>query len=80
MAKSKAEKPTGSCNCIDQVNAQLRGSNAKLSQGLQIDFKTGKSSMSPPMLVAEKIDSKIKKRLPSLLCSFCPFCGSKYPE
>lgn len=76
-ARKTTVKP---CKCLDQVNSQLKDSNAMISQGFQINFKTGRSSMSPPMLATEKIDSKIRKRLPSVICSFCPFCGAKYPE
>jgi hypothetical protein len=77
MAKSKPDKP---CKCIEQVNKQLEQSNARISQGLQINFKTGASGLSSPFVVVEKVDGKIRKRLPSVVCSFCPFCGSKYPE
>lgn len=71
---------TKECKCIKQVNDELRLSNAQVAQGLRIDFANGRASMAPPQVVLEKIDAKSRKKLPTMLCSFCPFCGSKYPE
>ncbi len=76
MAKGESKM----CKCVDQVNEQLAASNVKIGQGLQINFKTGQSSMSPPQIVLEKINAKVRKRMPTVLCSFCPFCGKKFPE
>lgn len=70
------------CNCIESVNEQLdqlRG--AVVHRELLMNFKTGKSRMSPPLLVVRKSDSKNKsKRLPTVFCTFCPFCGRKYKD
>lgn len=80
MAKKKATKP--GCNCIEQVNKQLEDSNAKVAQYLQVNFKTGEATMSNPMVAVEKKihSSRTRTKLPSLICSFCPFCGKKYPD
>lgn len=73
-------KKKKSCLCLEQVNKKLKDSNCKVAQGLQVNFKTGAASMSPPFIVTEKIDRKIRKRMPSVICSFCPFCGKKYED
>jgi len=80
MAKKKAAK-TG-CNCVEQVNKQLEDSNAKVSQYLQVNFTTGESSMTNPMVALEKkiTSSRTRTKLPSLVCTYCPFCGKKYPD
>jgi len=78
MAKKK--KPATRCNCVEQVNEQLKPMNAKITQNLRMNFATREASMSSPSIVLHKIDSKLKKPLPTVLVAFCPFCGTKSPE
>lgn len=74
------KKKTAFCDCIEQVQEQLAESNARLLIESLIRTKTGEIRSSPPSLRLEKIDSSKRKRLPTLFCSHCPFCGKKYPK
>lgn len=66
---------TEGCKCIPAVNKTLAKSNARLKTSFRINFSTGKSS-EILVLPLEKIE-KSRKPLPSLVCTFCPFCGKK---
>lgn len=70
---AKAKK----CTCVDQVNAQLKSSGVKLVQHMEFNLKTGKAAMSGPCLEVCKIDKASRKKLPTVMCSCCPFCGRK---
>lgn len=73
-----AKKRTKSCRCVEQVNAQLVEHNARI----ETLFVMGNSHIneSPPVLKLEKLDTRKRKEPPPVLCSFCPFCGKKYPS
>ena len=75
MAAKKATK----CNCVNEVNEKLKdiGSGAKLVQHMEFDFKAGKASMSGPCIEVCKINKASRKKLPTVMCSYCPFCGIK---
>lgn len=66
--------------CIEEVNKALEERNAALCSRTKINFKTGKISTIGPILQVEKLDPKIRKPLPTLLCNFCPFCGKSLAE
>ncbi len=69
-----AKKSTG-CKCVEQVNKKLLPSGLKLTQHIQINFLTGKSTMSGPCVEVQKLGKKGSVKIPAVLCSFCPFCG-----
>ena len=78
---SRKTKQPDSCKCLEQVQEQLKESNAQVTQSLMMaDWSKGTIRMSGPQLMLNKIDSKKRGRLPYILCAFCPFCGTKYPE
>lgn len=79
MAKKKAKIKTP-CNCVEQVNkelAELR--QAKLSGALVMNFATGKGGVESPLLETQWLpDAKKRgKTLPTIFCTYCPFCGQK---
>jgi len=76
MAKKNTTTGQG-CDCLEQVKALLSKENLAIKRHLQINFETGKGSLSPPSIVVEKIDGK-KGKLRTVFCSHCPFCGKKY--
>lgn len=77
MAK-KAAKP---CTCVEQVDKKLREDGIKLVRLLMVNFTTGKGGLGPPILAVERTgDSKKKRKLPAIICAYCPVCGTKYPE
>ena len=72
------KKKQAKCKCVERVNEQLAESGVKIKQHIQIDFSTGKSGMSPPVVQLEKTESKKRRREPVLICVHCPFCGRKF--
>jgi hypothetical protein len=74
----KKVKP--SCGCLTKVQAELKKSNLQLDVPFEVNFKTGTVATVRPCLAVKKIDPKLKKKLPTVCCSHCPFCGVKYPE
>lgn len=64
------------CDCKAAVNERLAFSNARIAFGLSFD--ENKMSLSPPMIVLEKIDQKKRGKPPILLATCCPFCGERY--
>lgn len=79
MKKKKTAKTKG-CQCVELANECLEESNACLVLSQLINVKTGKTSTGPPQLMLEKIDTKKRKRLPTLFCTYCPICGTKLPK
>lgn len=76
-----AKKAAKSCGCLKNVNKQLAERGAVIVQEQLINFKTGKMRMSNPTIRVQWLDKpKRGKSLPVLICSFCPVCGTKYPE
>lgn len=77
MAKKKTTEDRG-CKCLASANEQLAEQGMKLETALQINFKTGESSVAGPfMLVRWKDKPKRGKRLPLMVCNYCPMCGKK---
>ena len=63
------------CECRDQINGILKDKNGRLAFGFT--FGNGNMALSPPLIEVEKIESRGKKP-PTVLATFCPFCGTKY--
>lgn len=69
------------CGCRQQVNEKLIERNAKIAAGFTASFNDGPTrgmGLSPPMILLEKADKKKRGELPTLIATFCPFCGEKY--
>ena len=66
------------CDCIKLFNEQLASRNTRIK--IPISFGANKISSLPPMIVTEKVDERSRMKPVSLLASYCPFCGEKYPE
>lgn len=61
--------------CFDQLNQHLKPHNGRLAMGIQITETMG---LQGRLLIAtEKIDKTKRKPVPSVMASFCPFCGVK---
>jgi hypothetical protein len=76
MAKRKAQ-PT-ECDCAKQVDDELNKRGIALDKALSMDFTTGKASVAMPFIAVHWKDKpKRGKRLPTVTCAFCPFCGKK---
>ena len=61
--------------CFVKLNERLAEDNARLAMGFMI---TESMSLRSRLLVAtEKIDKSKRKAPPSVVASYCPFCGEK---
>jgi len=61
------------CSCISEMDNVLREHNTCLVTTL---FRN-------PQVVAvrtDKINTRVRKGPATVIASFCPFCGEKYPE
>lgn len=74
--KPKKAKP---CNCLELTQKALaeKYPNVRLRTELSINFTSGKARVVGPVLEVEKIDTAKRERLPTILCTYCPFCGKK---
>lgn len=66
------------CKCLSKVQEQLVERNAAVTVETLINFKTGKMRPSNPSVRLHKLDNRKRSRLPTMFCSYCPFCGKKY--
>jgi hypothetical protein len=57
--------------CIDEMNDRLKEHNATISTA--IDFSGKERELVSVGVV--KLDTKVRKKLPTLFASYCPFCG-----
>lgn len=67
------------CECMTRVNAKLKDRNTKLSVSFCLSADLG--DMDTMLLIqTEKVDKKLRTKAVSLVPTFCPFCGVKYPR
>ena len=60
------------CNCAKKLNEKLAPLNYRLTRNLLED--------NPPVLIEmHKIETRERTQSHSLVASYCPFCGKKYP-
>ncbi len=79
MPKKSTKKPTP-CKCVEQANEQLAEHGVRLASRIKITFSesVGELTSHSPIIATEWIDKpKRGKRLPPVLCAYCPFCGQK---
>lgn len=68
------------CTCREAINERLAVSNARIATGFcfsPVENQIRRMELAPPMIVLEKIDSKKRGKPPTLLATWCPFCGDK---
>lgn len=76
-AKTKSKKPT-ECKCMKEVDEQLKAMGVRLKSVFSIDFIKGTTRHIMPLLAVEWADKPLRgKKLPDVLCSYCPVCGKK---
>lgn len=64
------------CDCIKKVDEKLAERNTRLTQAIVC----GNHSAPTIMLQTEIMEKKRGARATTVLLSYCPFCGEKYPE
>ena len=75
-----AKKQAKGCTCIDQVNEQLAPEGFAVKRPLMFDFAKQIGTLGPPQIVVERRGKPSRKKIPAILCSYCPVCGTKFPE
>lgn len=76
-----AKRKSVGCKCAANVNEQLKQLNARIPSQMRLDMKRKTLSASPVFqIVLEKIDSSIRKPLPTMFCTYCPVCGKKMED
>lgn len=67
------------CKCFKDVNGQLEKSDVVLDSAFQIG--NGKADIAGPLIAVKwKTKKRTSKRLPIIVCAYCPFCGKKKPD
>lgn len=76
--KKNKSKPKA-CDCFQKVNKELESQGIALDSALQMNFEAGTGTVAGPFLAVHWRDSPKRngKRLPTLTCAYCPFCGKK---
>jgi hypothetical protein len=64
------------CDCINRIDEQLKPMNARLGVGFAL---VGNKMETALQVVTVKLDTKVRKPVPTMYASFCPFCGEKTP-
>lgn len=67
------------CNCMERVNEKLKERNTKLSVSFCLSRDLSEMD-AMPMIQVEKVDRKLRTKPISVIPTFCPFCGVKYPR
>lgn len=67
------------CNCMTRVNDSLKDRNTKLSISfcMSPDLSEADAML---MIQTEKLDKRLRTKPMSVIPTFCPFCGVKYPR
>lgn len=64
------------CTCIEVVNARLKEHNAQIL----LPMFVSNGSTARPFIETTKLDEKKRGKPPSMLASYCPFCGAHYED
>lgn len=62
------------CNCAKDLNENLKQHNYRLTRNLL------QGDEAPVLIEMHKIEPKKRSPNTSMVASYCPFCGKKYPE
>lgn len=67
------------CDCMTRVNESLKARNTKLSVSfcLSRDLSEADTML---MIQTEKLDKQSRVKPATVIPTFCPFCGKKYPR
>ena len=67
------------CDCMTRVNGSLEDRNTRLQTSFILTRDLSGIDCTP-LLAVEKRDSAKRGRPISVIPTFCPFCGVKYPR
>lgn len=64
------------CDCVETINTNLAPHNCKVAQAIRLTADMS-SMFSSTIIATEKIDKAKRKAPPTLMATFCPFCGER---
>jgi hypothetical protein len=68
------------CNCIQEINEQMKSRNTKIYQPFGFDAKHNFTVSQNVHIVTEKIETKKRDGPLALTGAYCPFCGMAYED
>lgn len=74
--KNVKKRPKKGCGCLKKAQKELAKKNLSLVTGFGIDHEQRRTFTTGPFLAVEKIE-KSRDPLPTMFCTYCPFCGKK---
>ena len=63
------------CNCIELADRELAGRHTRLVCSLALRDSTVRA-----VVATEVTEAKRGRRAMTVVATYCPFCGKKYPE
>lgn len=62
------------CTCCKDLNAKLEPHNYRLTRNML------EGDNAPALIEIHKIEPRKRSQSMSMVASYCPFCGKKYPQ
>ena len=66
---------SNSCKCIEKVNKELAKQNLRLATHFSFNARTGDAHLELPVPLQKIVPNR--KPLPTLVATFCAFCGKR---
>lgn len=63
------------CECIEKMNVKLAEHNGRVARAVQITATL--DLVTRTVVQTEKVDESKRKRIPTVVATFCPFCGER---
>ena len=63
------------CDCMERINEKLKDHNGKIAMAILMPAEGSNRLRSRMLVQTEKLDTKKRKPVPSVMVSYCPFCG-----
>lgn len=75
--KKKALAKKLPCKCVKQINEQLDPQGLELDSRIVMNFAEGTGGSESPLIALAWQNDKKRKKVPTMFCAYCPFCGQK---
>lgn len=76
---TRVKKTKDGCGCLDAAQKEAEPHGFAFDTAIQMDFDAGRGRVAGPFLAVHRIDGAKRKRLPTVTCAYCPFCGKRNP-
>lgn len=63
------------CNCVEKMDSMLAEHNGRVARAVQITESLG--LLARTVVKTEKVDITKRKAIPTLMATYCPFCGER---